>query len=160
MNKWISVNEKIPSDLKRVRVKTYEGDEHICYLAYLDDIDRYIWIEDSDEKYYTLTYFKYWKEINHKRIKQPMSSIKNNIKKWFTRKQYVLTCITEDLEIYSQDIFSSYKKAYKTMESEYRATIETLGNAVIQNDLFKESATILYDDEPLCFEWKITCIEK
>lgn len=88
-----------------------------------------------------------------------MLSCFNKIKNIFTNKHWIVTCITQDLEIFLQNMFNSYEEAYENMMKYYNEITNDLGSAVLETHIFPESATIIYDDDPCVFEFKITCIE-
>ena len=77
-------------------------------------------------------------------------------------KLYVLTCITEDMDIVSQSIFTNSLDGETKLKDEYDAMLKTLqdeGNDIVEEFYDWDNAEIAYGGEPLVYKWCLREVE-
>ena len=168
---WNSFKEKKPPYETMLQVMDLSGKTETASFIYLDDIDKFVWKHEDTYGLFDPEYYPYWREINRKReilhktasgFKKTKSTLWHAIKSVFSpvKRYWLLTCISEESEIVSQEMYESYQEAYNEMKKRYEDVVKNLGSDVSESYIFTESALIVYDDDPCLLNFKITCIEK
>ena len=171
MRNWNKFEKKIPPYETFLEVMNLSGETDVASLIYLDDINRYVWKHEDTYRLFDTDYYPYWRMPKHKasmlkpiieKIHCSGTPLVNKFKHLFKKEKenWVLTCFTEDNDIFFQGIYDTYEEAYCIMKKQYDEVLDRLGDYVHENHLFPTSATIVYDDDPCVFEYSIKCIKK
>ena len=170
MKNWNKFDEKKPPYETLLEVMDLSGKTEEASLIYLDDIDKFVWKHPDTYHLFDTVYYPYWRMPKHKismlkpiiekisYVHKPLAKFKQLFDK--EKENWILTCFTEDNDIFFQDIYDTYEEAYCIMKKQYDEVLDRLGDYVHENHLFPTSATIVYDDDPCVFEYSIKCIKK
>ena len=171
MRHWNSFKEKTPPYERSLQVMNLSGKTEIASFIYLDDIDKFVWKHEDTYGLFDPQYYPYWREINRKKeilhktasgFKKTKTTLWHAIKSLFShvKRYWLLTCITEECEILSQEMYDSYQEAYDEMKKRYLDVVNCLGDDAHETYLYSDSAMVIYDEDPCLLNFRITCIEK